>query len=99
MSAKEDASYRVYRMRALYHDIAHCSLCFNDARPDQAARSLRAAADKLLAGVEVAIMDTARLASLIPTEWESNSERDLASAIRVAIVNNDYSALRAWGKS
>lgn len=89
---------RVERMRALYHDIAHCSLCFNDARPAQAYASLEAAARKMLDGVEVAIMDTARLASLIPTEWEHQHERELAAAVRVAIVNADYSALRAWGK-
>ena len=53
----------------------------------------------LLEGYEVAIMDTARLASLIPTEWEHRHERELAAAVRVAIVNADYSALRAWGQS
>lgn len=86
-------------MRALYHELAHCSLCHATNRPDAALKSLDAAARMLLAGATVAILDTARLASLIPTEWEHAYERDLAAAIRVAIVNNDYSALRAWGKS
>lgn len=88
---------QVAAMRELYSEIAHCSLCFNDGRPQQAASALANAARMLLAGAAVAILDTARLASLIPTEWEHQHERELAAAIRVAIVNNDYSALRTWG--
>lgn len=97
--ASNERTIALQAMRALYHELAHCSLCHRTNRPDAALRSLDSAARMLLAGTTVAILDCARVAALIPTEWEHQHERDLAAAIRVAIVNNDYSALRAWGQS